>query len=113
MSHPQNRAGRDEKAFTGPKGKPVGLVKEADCEDAGLHATATWNIVKTITVGDLMMLSGFHERKPPRRKLPDLKTPEGASIIRALENHTGMNYYATGHGGGEYEGIHACCTCIG
>jgi len=113
MSHPQNREGRKEKAFTGKGGKPVGLIKEADCKDAGLHADGTWGKVKSINVGELMVLSGFHEREPPRHKFPSLDAHEGACVIRALENHTGMHYHPTGHGGDKYEGLYACCTCIG
>lgn len=113
MGIPQDRAGRDQKAFTGAKGKPAGLVSQTDCATAGLHDAGVWGKVKNISVGDLMTLSGFHERKPPRRKLPTLDTPEGASIIKALEFHTGMNYYPTGQGGGYAAGgMHACCTCI-
>lgn len=113
MGTPKTRAGRDEKAFTPASGKPAGLVSKTDCANAGLHDAGTWNKVKNISVGDLMVLSGFHERTPPRRKLPALDTPQGASIIKALEFHTGMNYYPPGgHGGGEYGEMHACCTCI-
>ncbi len=115
MGTPQDRAGRNDKAFTPAGGNPAGWVSETDCGDAGLHDAGTWNKVKNISVGDLMMLSGFHERSNPRRNLPDLDTPEGASIIRALENHTGMNYYTTPGGQGGYgaQVFHACCCCIG
>ena len=115
MGTPKDRAGRDEKAFTGPgPTDPPGHISKVDCANAGLHDPGTWAVVQDIDVGDLMLLSGFHERNPPHRKLPPLTSPQGASIIKALEFHTGMNYMGGGHGGGGEAGaLYACCTCLG
>ena len=99
MASPDTRAGRDEKAFTGPGGNPAGLISLQHCSDAGIHDPGTWAKVQDIDVGDLMLLGGFYERDQPHRGLPvDLNSHHGAAIIKALEFHTGMNYMAD-HGG--------------
>ena len=117
MARVRNRPERDDLVFTGPAGNPAGIISEADCITAGIHDGAAWNSAKfqIIATGDLMDLAGFRERVGnPRAGTRELTADELASVVKALELHTGMNYY--GHGGqGGYGGIHACaacCTCF-
>ena len=105
---PDKKTGRDDFAFSA-KDKEDGWIAWKDCEDAGLHDTVTWGKVSEMKVGDLMLLSGFHEKGNPYRNLPELDKPEQAAIVNALERHLKMNYMAEP---AEYS-FHACCCCIG
>ena len=118
MGRVRTRVERDDRAFTAPGGNPEGIVSAADCVTAGIHTEdgTAWSSAKFqgIRVGDLMDLGGFLEKTPPRRKgTRELDKDEMATVVNALEIHTGMNYYGSGHGaaGGEYA-CAACCTCI-
>jgi hypothetical protein len=110
MGDPRNHAERGVMAFS--KGAPnaqTGEISTDDCAVAGLHDPATWAKVQGITVRDLMTLAYFHERTTPFGRIPDLETPEGAAIIKALELHLGMNYHHMESEGG----FDACCSCLG
>lgn len=105
---PNDRPGRNDQAFNAI-GEVDGWISAQDCAAAGLHDLTTWGKVQAMTVGDLMLLSGFHEKGNPYRSLPELEKPEQAAIINALERHLEMNYIEDKH---EY-GFGACCCCIG
>ena len=109
-----SRAERDAKVFQGPATENAGaLVEKAHCISAGLHDDSTWasTTYQNFTLGDMMMLAGFHERKGPISPRPmKLEKQEILNITKALELQTGMNYAHPEHDP-EYA-CNACCTCV-
>lgn len=113
MAEDPRKTARNKKAFQGPGTENSdGLVEKRYCIEAGLHDDAAWGSLtyKDYTVGDLMRLSGFHERSGPLSdRSMKLTQQEMGNIIKALELKSGMNYYHPEHEG-EYA-CDACCTC--
>ena len=105
------RSNRDKPAFSDSNDVQAGEIPKATCAAAGLHDQNVWAKVKNVQVGDLMTLSGFHEGSGGPRHLPQLKDNEKAAIVKAMELHTGMNYYGN-YPHGDPAAFHACCTCI-
>jgi hypothetical protein len=108
------RADRDRKAFIGP-GNADGMVSSPHSIEAGIHDGTTWQDPKLqlMTVRDLMRYAGFHERSAPFASVAsELKTAQLASVVKALELHTGMNYMHSYDYDENQYACEACCTCF-
>ncbi len=109
-----SKADRDQKAFIGP-GNADGIVSSQHCIEAGVHDGTTWQApaLQLITKRDLMRLAGFHERdgSSGTSVTKTLTTDQLASVVKALELHTGMSYMHSYDYDENQYACEACCSC--